>query len=455
MRENLNRLPKKVQDLLGEAGRIASANNMPVYLVGGFVRDLLLGVKNLDLDIAVEGNGIKFAEDFASSLKAKLIRHKRFGTATIIVKPHLKIDPSTSSFDKLRTSPEQSRGTLRVNGERGRTIDIASARKEFYPLPAHLPVVSPGTLKDDLYRRDFTINAMAISISLQDPGRLIDFFGGAADLEDKKIRILHDLSFIDDPTRILRAVRFEKRYNFSIEPITLKKLKEAVKLKMLNRLEPQRMRDDLILMLKEDRPSRGIKRLGELAGFGFLSPHLVASQKTYLFLRSIEKQINWFKKIYPGRRHLDAWLIYFMGLIESLDINDLRRICRRFALRRGEEKRILSYKINKRKIIQGLNKKKLKPSKIFALFEPLSYETLLLLKAKYKTKRIQRHIEDFFKYYNGTRIFISGGDLGKLGLAPGPGYQKIFKKVLTAKLDGLVKTKEAELALVKTLIKSR
>jgi len=410
--------------LIHEASRIASANDMTIYLVGGFVRDLMLGVKNLDLDIVVEGNGIKFAEDFASFLKAKLIRHRRFGTATIILKPQLK-------------------------------IDIASARKEFYPQPAHLPVVTSGTLKGDLFRRDFTINAMAISIVGRDFGKLIDFFGGEVDLENKKIRILHNLSFIDDPTRILRAIRFEKRYNFKIEPETLKKLKEAVKLGMLDKLEPQRIRDDLILMLKENRPLREIKRLQELAGFGFLSPHLTVSQKTYVFLNSLEKQINWFKRAYPQRRHLDAWLIYFMGLIQALDINEIQHICRRFAFCRGEEKRLLTYKRNNRKVILGLNKEKIKPSKIFALLEPLSYETLLLLKAKYKSKRIQRHIANFFKYYNGIRIHITGNDLHRLGLEPGPRYQKIFAKVLNAKLDGKVETKEEELAIVAKLIKNQ
>jgi len=442
MKEYLNRLPKEILDLIYLARDIAHFNNMPVYLIGGFVRDLLLGVKNLDLDIVVEGDGIKFAEDFASRLKAKLIRHRRFGTATILInKPHLNPVRDHRVIQK------------KVDVSNGVKIDIASSRKEFYPQPGHLPLVTSGTLKDDLFRRDFTINAMAISISYDNFGRLLDCFGGKADLDNKKMRILHNLSFMDDPTRILRAIRFEKRYNFRIEPKTLKLIKEAVKNRMLEKVEPQRIRDELILMLKEKQPIKEIKRLQNLAGFNFISPHAAASKKTYKLLGSVERQISWFKRGRRQRRVLDTWLMYFMGIIDFLAIRDVKSICKKFAFRKGEEKRIVGYKKINRKFILGLNKEKVKPSRIFALLEPLSYEVILLLKAKYKNRRIQKHIEKFFKDYNGTRIHISGDDLHRLGIVPSPRYQKIFKKVLNAKLNGLVTTKEEELALIKKLIK--
>ena len=425
MKEYLSKLPKELQDLIDYAGDIASRNNMPAYLIGGFVRDLILGVKNLDVDISVEGNGIIFAEDFAECLKAKLIRHRRFGTATVIVKPQLK-------------------------------IDISTARKEFYPKPAHLPVVSEGTLKDDLLRRDFTINAMAISITGDNFGKLIDFFGGKDDLRNKKIRTLHNLSFIDDPTRILRAVRFEQRYGFKIEAGTLKNLKEAVRLKMLHRVEPQRIRDDLILILKEKHPLKEIKCMQELTGFSFISPRLSVSKNTYKLLGYIEREINWFKKTYPYRRTLDTWLIYFMGLIGTLTLRDVKLIFRKFSFRKGEEKRIASYKKINQNFIRKLSLKKIKPSRVFALFEPLSYEVILLLKAKYKNRILQNHIKNFFGVYSGMRIRVSGYDLHRLGLAPGPKYQEVFTKILNAKLNGLVKTKKEELNLInKLLVKKR
>jgi len=423
MKKYINKLPKEIFDLIRRARDVVSSNRIPAYLVGGFVRDLILGAENLDLDITVEGDGIKFAEDFCSKLKVKLIRHRRFGTATVILKPHLK-------------------------------IDFATARRESYPEPAHLPVVEMGELKDDLFRRDFTINAMALSINNKNFGQLIDLFGGRDDLVGGKIRVLHGLSFIDDPTRILRAIRFEKRYNFGIEPKTMKYLEEAVRLGMLEKVEPQRIRDDLTLMLKEKNPLKEIKRLQELTGFSFIDKSLSLSKENYQLLVSAEKQMNWFAESCFKRRQLDTWLIYFMGLLDSLGIDVIRDICRRLALHRGEEKRILAYKGIDRKFILRLSKRNIKPSEIFALFEPLSYEVLILLKAKYKDRGIQKHIQDFFRAYNGMHIHISGGDLRGLGVMPGPYYQKIFAKVLNAKLNGLVKTKEDELILVKKSIKT-
>jgi len=422
MRKYLKRLPKEIQDLISQASDSAYSNNMSVYLVGGFVRDLILGVKNLDLDIVVEGDGIKFAEVLSQKLNVGLIRHRRFGTATVILKKYLK-------------------------------VDIATARQEYYPQPAHLPEVTRGVLKDDLARRDFTINAMAISINRQDFGRFVDCFGGRQDLANKKIRILHNLSFIDDPTRILRAIRFEQRYNFKIEPKTLNLLREANGLNMLERVSRERLRDELILILEEGHPLKPLNRTKELIGFDFINSGLSLSKKTLVFLRSVESQISWFKKKYPKRRNLDAWLIYFIGLIDQLNINNIKLICKKFAFRRGEEKRILIYKKLNPKFIKELSRDKIKASRVFSFLEPLSYEVIILIKAKFKNSNLRKNIEDFLEIYNGTRLYISGADLHKLGLTPGPYYQKIFHRVLNAKLNGLVKTKKEELGLINRITK--
>jgi tRNA nucleotidyltransferase (CCA-adding enzyme) len=422
MREYLKKLPQEIQDLIYLARETAVRRKVSAYLVGGFVRDLVLGVKNFDLDIVVEADGIKFAEEFAQELGAKLIRHRRFGTATVISKPHLK-------------------------------IDIATARKEFYPEPAHLPVVESGTLRDDLFRRDFTVNAMAIGIADHSFGQLLDFFEGMSDLRKKRICVMHKLSFIDDPTRILRAVRFEQRYNFRIAAETLKFLKEAVGLKMLEKVEPQRIRDDLILILKEDIPVKEIRRIERLSGFSFLSPKLKLSGASYRLLQAIHKEVLWFKAKHAQRRHLDAWLIYMIGLFDRLQAPVIKDICRRFAFKRGEEKRILDCKAMKKSLISELCKEGIRPSRVWALLEPLSYEAVIFIKAKYQNRNLKKHVEDFLEIYNGTRIHISGDDLHKLGINPGPYYQKIFKNILNAKLDGLVKTKDEELTLVKKILK--
>ena len=417
MKDYLKSLSKETKGLINLASTVALNNKVSVYLVGGFVRDLILGVKNLDLDIVVEGDAIKFAEDFAMKLKAGIIRHKRFGTATVMISPVLK-------------------------------VDIATARKEFYPQPASLPVVSSGTLEEDLFRRDFTINAMAISIAKKDFGRLIDFFGGRDALRHKEIRILHNLSFIDDPTRILRAIRFEKRYNFKFQAQTIQALKEAVRLKMLEQVGEQRLRDEMILILKEAHPLRQIRRIQELAGFGFIKPKLSLTLKNFKFIGSLENEINWFKKEFSHHHQPETWLINFMGLIDSLTIGEAKALCKRFAFRREEEKNISAYKKINKSFIRQLSLPGIKPYDIFRLLEPLTYEIILLLKSKYKNLNFQKNIKKFLRDYDGAHLYITGGDLHRLGIAPGPDYRRILNKVLEAKLNGKVKTKKEELAMV-------
>jgi len=421
MREYLKRLPQEIKMLLDKAGRIAGQRHTPAYLVGGCVRDLLLGVKNLDLDITVEGSGIAFAEELAADLGARLIRHKRFGTATIEINHQLK-------------------------------LDVVSARREAYPAPALLPVVCAGSLKDDLFRRDFTINAMAVSIMPAAFGELVDFFHGKKDLKEKRICILHALSFIDDPTRILRAVRFEQRYGFRIAGSTLKCLKQAVKIKMLRKVQPQRLRDELILMLKEPQVIKAIRRLNSIGDFSFISPGMRVSDKVYAFLKAIDNEVKFFHSHYPQRRSLDIWLIYFIGLIDCLSAQQAKAVCRSFALRKGEEIRILSFKRINAAWLKKISSPKLKPSGVFSLLNPLSYEAIILLKARYKSSLLRRHIDNFFKNYTAKRIDLRGDDLKHLGLKPGPQYQKIFSRVLFAKLDGIVKNRKEELSFARKLL---
>ncbi|MBU3959176.1 MAG: hypothetical protein KKE91_04915, partial [Candidatus Omnitrophica bacterium] len=192
----------------------------------------------------------------------------------------------------------------------------------------------------------------------------------------------------------------------------------------------------------------------QLLGFNFIALELSVSKRTYKLLRAIEKQVKWFRQEYPQRRPLDTWLIYFMGLIENLAINHVEAICKRFVFRKGEEKRILAHKKIGRKLIHRLSRAKVNPSIIFSLLEPLSYEIIILIKAKSENRNIQRRIKDFFEIYNGMRPYISGDDLSGLGIAPGPYYQKIFSEVLNAKLNGRIRTKQEELALIKKLVRT-
>ena len=421
MKKYLESLPEQIKEIIRISSEISAKNGVHAYLVGGFVRDLILGVPNFDLDIVVEEDGIKFAEELALCLCAKLIRHKRFGTATIILKHHFK-------------------------------IDITTARKEHYPHPASLPVVSAGSLSDDLFRRDFTINALAIKISKDEFGRFVDLFDGRKDLANKKIRILHDLSFIDDPTRILRAIRFKERYNFSFEKNTGMLLKASAKKKMLEKVEPQRLRDEIILMLKEREPSKHMRSLERNAGLGFINSRLKLSKGILSSFVSLKKELAWFNLKFPHHRQIDAWLVYLTILTEKLPLAEMKSLLKKFVFRKGEEKRILVYRDIKNKVARALSLKSICPSKAYHLLEPLSYEAILLIRAKSRNKLLRKHIEDFFGIYNGTRIHVNGDDLRSLGIKPGPLYQKVFRKVLDAKLDGKVSNHAQEMELVKSLI---
>ncbi len=422
MKDYLNNLPKSIRDLVYLAGQIANEMKVSVYLVGGIVRDLILGVSNLDLDIAVQGDGIMFASEFARRLKARLITHPRFGTATLITPEKIK-------------------------------LDIATTRLEIYPESACLPVVSGGTIKEDLVRRDFTINALAIDLLPENFGSLVDFYQGREDLKAKVIRILHDSSFIDDPTRIIRAVRFEQRLKFRIEPHSLKLLKEAAGMGMLKRVSPHRLRDEIILLLKEPLAVRCILRLEKLVGFDFIHQQLKLNKSNLEYLAVIKNEIDWFNKNFPKCRALESWLLYFIGLLSSLKKSQIKQVCKKFGLRRGEIKRIVSYNRFSSPKALRLSRKNIRPSQIYRNLEPLSFEVILLIKARYRNKFLNHNIQNFFKYYNGTRLYISGKDLTRLGLKPGPHYRKILTRLLYLQLDGRINSREDALRLVTRSVK--
>ena len=420
MKKLIERLPKDLLDLVYLTREAAEERGQNAYLVGGFVRDLILGVRNFDLDFVIEQDGIGVAEVLSQKLKAKLIRHRRFGTATL------------------------------MPGHRHK-IDISTARKEEYPYPASLPHVSPGTLQEDLFRRDFTVNALAVAVNGHSFGTLIDYYGGQNDLRDGKIRILHEESFIDDPTRILRGIRFEQRFDFTLEPKTKRCLMAAVRRGMLEQVQPQRLRDDLILMFKEERPLKEIKRMQGLTGVSFIDKSCSLSAESFRLFRNIEERIVWFNREFPGRRHMDTWLIYFMGLLEPLSVRSTEAVLKKFVFTRGDAKRIRVYKKEANKLRAALAGNRVRVSRIFNLLEPLSYEVIILLLASLKDERARERIAAFLRHHNGRKTDLSGRDLLAMGVEPGPHYQQILCKVLNARLDGKVKNREEELAFARSL----
>ena len=230
---SLCRLPLDIHNLLRDVGVCAGGMGFNAYVVGGLVRDLFLRRDTIDVDVVIEGDGIAFASRFSDDHGARLLTYEKFGTANIALPDGLK-------------------------------IDVATARTETYERPAALPLVSPGSIKDDMFRRDFSINTLVVALNPERFGDLLDFFHARDDIRKKLIRVLHDRSFIDDPTRIFRAVRFEKRFDFRIDAITEELIRDAVSAGFIERLSGFRISSELRIILKEENPVPPVRRLDEL-----------------------------------------------------------------------------------------------------------------------------------------------------------------------------------------------
>jgi len=429
-------LPKKLMMFILEIAGEADKRGITIFLVGGFVRDILLGEKNYDLDIVVEGDAIGFGNILKEKLGGSLVVHKKFGTATLVRDWPKWLGPPLHPDNKFK-------------------IDIATARKEIYKKPAALPTVRFSSLREDLYRRDFTINAMAVCINKKNFGQLIDFFGGIKDLKKGIIRILHDKSFIDDPTRIFRAVRFEQRFSFRIENHTEYLIQHAIKQEMFKRTENQRIREELILILKEEHPEKAVFRMRELHELRFIHPKLILARSIGKTFKNLRAAIQWYLSTESvKKRKLDVWLINFMAILDSLTVKQADEVLEKFVFTRSERIRLHSLKKYGRTALKKLSaSKKIAPSIVYRSLEPLSHEVVLYLMAKTSSKTAQRRIRKFFTDYNGTRLKIRGHDIQKEGIKPGPKYRNILRKVLYKKVDGKLSTKQDELKYLKKLIK--
>ncbi len=291
------RLPGPVLKIIRQIGKLAEKKKLSAYIVGGFVRDLLLGRDNLDLDIAIEGNALTFAGVLSAQINSKIVRHLRFGTATIVLSEGFK-------------------------------IDLASARKEYYVHPAALPRVCFSSIKDDLFRRDFTINTLAVRINSADFGQLLDELSGEKDILAGKIRVLHDKSFVDDPTRILRAIRFEQRYGFTIEHSTLRLMRKAIASGVLKRLSRFRLGREFILLLKEENPLKALLRFDQLCGLKLIHPLLKLDPPTLKRLKAAKN------------KNRDNWLTFFMLLTQRLTDGEVKKLCNDFSITKKDRKQL-------------------------------------------------------------------------------------------------------------------
>lgn len=422
--KRLGDLPGVMADFIRLCGRLADEQGVGAYLVGGFVRDMLLGAENFDVDVVVEGDGISFALELSRRLSLHALLHRRFGTATL-------------------------------TGLEGFKVDVASARKERYERPAALPVVGAGTIKDDAVRRDFTVNAMAVCINGAHFGKILDFYGGQEDLKKGVIRALHEGSFIDDPTRILRAVRFEQRLGFRIERKTLLWIAGAVRKRLLHVVQKHRLRDELVLILKEERPLKHLRRLHDLCGLSFIAPRLCFQREWTARFEALDRRIVWFRGHFLHRRHLEPHTAYLSLLLFSLAPKETRRVLHDFAFQKSERVRVLQLQETYPGMILGLTRESARPSDVYRALVPLHHEVLLAALAMARHTLAVKRIEDFLFLYKDRRIHVRGEDLARMGVKPGPRYRKILDAILHAAVDGEVRDRGEELELAGRLAQGR
>ncbi|MFQ5866511.1 MAG: DHHA1 domain-containing protein [bacterium] len=409
-------LPSKITSLLAKVGRIAEQKKFSIYAVGGFVRDVLLGVQNFDVDLVVEGDSISFARHLVKRLGGKVTAHKRFATAIVILPSGIK-------------------------------IDIASARKEFYEFPAALPTVERSSVKEDLYRRDFTINAMAVRLNPERYGELVDFFGGWRDLKERIVKVLHNRSLIEDPTRIFRAIRFEGRYGFSMDRNTERLMRDALRLQIFRRLSKERIREEIIAILSEPEPRKAILRLGKFGILKSIHPKIRLSQEME---KDLERVKAIFFKFAPHLREdtVERWIVHFLILVQKLSTREVKNLCKNFRFSREQGKRINRRREIPSEIVGKLKESELKPSSIYRTLKGLPIEALLFIVLKARSRLVERRAYQYLTRMRKVRIHTTGDKLKKMGYKEGPIFKKILEELLWAKLDGIVKSPLSETRFV-------
>lgn len=425
------KLPGSVVDFLLGLGKIASQMGMTAYAVGGFVRDLLLGTPTLDIDIVVEGDGIALAKKIAEMWRLKLTIHERFLTATLRRELERGVMQSRRALQRFPIDSENTHVPEPVLPFTISRIDIATARKERYPQPAALPEVEPATISDDLLRRDFTINAMAICLAPGRFGELVDPNGGSGDLRKGIVRVLHERSFIDDPTRIFRAVRYEQRFGFKIEPQTLSLICQARDESLLTKLTRDRIKHEIWRILRENDPVKPMKRLRDLSVLSIVAPELSADAKRLKWMQRTIEWLNWFSERFPEKRLEREWAL-LLPLLPSVEAVD--SFSRRYQLGEHEKECALAM------LRESKRRAPKRPSSWVRWLNPLPLEAALVLAAKEASTNdpIRRR---YFLEWRWARPDITGEDLKALGIT-GRAISIGLQSALVAKLDKGADTNE-------------
>jgi tRNA nucleotidyltransferase (CCA-adding enzyme) len=382
-----------------------------VYLVGGTVRDILLGERAFDVDIAVEGDAIALAQALADALGGRVRAHEKFGTAVVVY----------------------------GDGDR---VDVVTARTEFYDAPAALPAVEHASIREDLFRRDFTINAMAVSLKGDDYGRLVDPFGGRADLDAKRIRVLHNLSFIDDPTRIFRAIRYENRYGFQMDDHTARLARGTIEIGLVGDLSSARLRDELVALLEEGDVEHSILRLAELGADRAIHSHLAADEEAVALLARMRALAQQYEVDVP------AWRLGLIALARKLPPDEVYEWLQRLKVRRRDAEQIASAVTVGPRLVERLHGRDVEPAELVAIADRYAPDAPLFALALTDLEPLH----EYFRGLRDVRLEVTGNDLAELGLGESPRVGEILAELRRRKLNGELDGRDSELAAARELI---
>jgi len=419
------RLDKKTLRRLIEIGSLSDSMGYHAFLVGGFVRDLLLRIDNYDIDIVIEGDGVRFAEEMAKAFHVKVRPHTEFATAKVIYADGFK-------------------------------IDIATARLEYYKAPAALPIVEHSSLKLDLHRRDFTINTLAISLNKNNFGQLIDFFGGQRDIKDKTIRVLHSLSFVEDPTRVFRAVRFEHRFNFQIGKHTMNLIRNAVRMNFLARIRGKRLWAEVSLILHEEQPEKIFRRLQELDLMRFISPNLTFDREKEKLFHHMHDVYRWFELLYKGGS-CERIPYFVLGLVDHMKPDEIADFCRRAEMTERLRKKTVTDTSKIRETLARLSYEgpTMKRSEAYRMYEGLSQEARLFIMARTRSEEVKKSMSNYITYNESYKALLTGEDLKRMGIKEGPIFKEILDRLWEAKVDRNLKTREEEVDFIDSYLSEK
>jgi tRNA nucleotidyltransferase (CCA-adding enzyme) len=405
----IKRVPGELSTFLQHTSTLASRQQLNLYLVGGIVRDIILDRPNFDIDLVLEGDAVEFADALKLDKSVATVVHRRFGTVKF-------------KFDDYN-------------------IDIASARREVYAKPGALPDVTRGNIIEDLARRDFTINAMALKLSSEAPEKLLDPYGGITDLESKTVRILHDNSFRDDATRMFRAVRYEQRLDFSIAPETINLIQRD--LNMVDTLSKDRIKHELQLFFTEHYPEKCIYRSSEL---GLLNKIHPALQYNDWMPESFKMAREEFK---PAQLPV----IYLCLLIYNLDGEQLEGFLNSYNFPRQQALKMRQTISLKTELVQ-LSRPGLKNWSVFSILRKYELPVIQINKMAVADESTGRVIDLYLNKLRYIRPQLTGEDLINLGVAQGVQIGHILNRLHTARVNGEVKSRADEIDMARELINS-